>query len=480
MTLVGAYVCPRGVFLAEVSARRSDLQVLRTSDHPGALRDAREAARHLAAALATAGFASADVAVALRGFELAHHTLSFPPAPESALSLIVAREIRRLEPHMADPLVGWLPLPGEDAALPDQPAQRHFVAAAIPRGVATAFEDELRRAGYSLLHLTALPAAVQRLAEEFDANRGATSLLAPLPDGLFLGLFIAGGVRIAIEPPLHEQDAPDAVAMAEEAELGATYVRQQFRGTEIDRAVILGPADQWTETEAQLSQRLGLRVERLDLSGLPVPALAALGAVIDARSPAPLSLGGRVANRRRDQARAVRRQTSLAAVAAAAIVSGWAVFHAIDARQADRDLRRTRQQVEQISASLGPVRQTATQRRLVRDADSLLQVSVSDRAELQRSLAAISNGIAGPIRMDSLHLERGTGSWIAALAGSAVGATSGLAVQSLHDFYRDLPRRLVVEELSLDQMAYVDTTTTDGTGALVRFQVSFVIPERKN
>ena len=37
-------------------------------------------------------------------------------------------------------------------------------------------------------------------------------------------------------------------------------------------------------------------------------------------------------------------------------------------------------------------------------------------------------------------------------------------------------RRLIVEELALGQMAYSDTTAADGTGALIRFDITFALP----
>lgn len=477
--LVGAYVCPRGAWFVEVKQRRNGIEILRSFEHPASLPSAAHAVHHLTSALVTSGLSRAEVVVVVRGFELAHHTLGFPPARDAMLGPIIEREVKRLEPQLTEPMVGWTPVPDDDPTSPDHPPQRQFIVAAIPSALAELFEAGLRDAGCTLLHFTALPAAVQRVSEEFDPGRSATALLLPLPDGLFLGMFLGGGLRIAIEPPLQEHDAPDGAAMAEEAELGATYVRQQFRGAQVERALIAGPAGLWSDTQTLLTERLGVPVERMDINGLSAASIAALGGILDARSPAPLALAGRIAHRKEHQARATLRQTSIAAVAAAAIVAGWAVFQAVDARRADDRLRDARRRVELLGANVGPLRQTAEQRRLVRDANSLARISASDRVQLQDMLAAVSRGIAGPIRLDSLHLERGGAGWIAALAGSAHGTTSGGAVQALHDFYRDLPRRLAIEELGLEQMAYVDTTDTDGR-ARVNFQLSFVVPGRKD
>ena len=476
--LVGAYLNPRGVSLVEVRDKGGGTEIVRSVEETARLGSAAEAVRHLVRSLDTAGMDRADVAVVLRGFDVAHHTLSLPPAPTGMLAPIIDREVRRLEPQMTDPAVAWLPLPDDDGA--DQPPQKHFIVGALPRATTYLIESTLRDGGHALLHLTALPAAFQRLAEDFDPSTTTSALLVPLPDGLFLGLFLGGGMRIAIEPPLLEQESPDGAAMAEEAELGATYVRQQFRGAQIERAVIAGPSHLWPDTQSLLIDRLGVTVDRLDLNGLSTGSLAALGALLDARSASPLALAGQVAARRERQATAALRQTTYAAITAAVVVAGWALWQGIEARRADRDVREARSRMAMLTATVGPVRQTAEQRRLVRDANAMVRMSARDREALQSALAAISGGIVGAIGLDSLQLDRGSNGWVAALGGTAAGATSGGAVQALHDFYRTLPSRVAVEELALQDMVYVDTTAANGRGALVRFQLTFVLPERAN
>jgi hypothetical protein len=473
-TPVGAYVCPRGVFCVETRRRGSHVEVVRVFERLGRLESAGDVARALVATLAEHGVRRADVAVAVRGFEVAHHTISLPPAPPKMLGPIIEREMRRLEPQAGHATIGWLPLPGSD---PGEPLpQRHFLVASAPGAFAEALASALRAERHSLLHLTALPAALQRLVEEYDNPASTTALLAPLPDGLFLGLFLGGGMRIAIEPPLQDQESPDGAAMAEEAELGATYVRQQFRGAQLERALIAGPSQLWADTQSLLAERLAIPVARMDINGHATASLAALGAALDARAAFPLSLGGEVLDRKLNAGRAALRQVAAAAVVAAVVVGGWAVLQALDARRADEELRATLRRLEQYGVSAMPLRQTAEQRRLARDAGEIVRISAADRAALQAALVAISGGIVGPIRLDSLGLERGSNGWVAELVGTAAGASSGGAVQALHDFYRDLPRRLVVEELALDQMAYRDTASD--AGVRVAFQLSFVIPER--
>ncbi len=80
------------------------------------------------------------------------------------------------------------------------------------------------------------------------------------------------------------------------------------------------------------------------------------------------------------------------------------------------------------------------------------------------------------MRIDSIRVEREGDGWTAQIGGTVLGVTSGLAVQALADFYRDLPRRSNISSLTLKQMFYADTTG----GLLVHFQISFGLPGRKS
>ncbi|MEX2179722.1 MAG: hypothetical protein WD801_13480 [Gemmatimonadaceae bacterium] len=478
--VIGAYICPRGVFAIESRRRGAGMEVERTFSvpAPSPLGSARDAAARFVGALAAQNIRGASVAIALRGFDVVHHVLGFPPAPDDLLGTIVDRELRRLEPQLADPppVIAWTPLPTEAAPPPDVMPQRQVLVAACSPETIDAFDSALRGAGHRLLHLTALPAAIQRLEEELIDARETTAIVAPLPDGVFIGFFLAGALRLAVEPPLADaDDRPDSASIVEELELGAIFVRQQFRGAQVERVTVAHGGDSFADVEGRLTERLGLPVQRLDVHGLPAAALAAMGAVLDAQSAHPLALAGSTAGRRPAGAATRLHQASWAAVAAAALVGAWAMFAALSARTAANDLRDARSQVQQESFAMLPMRATASHRKIVRDAVTALRYADADRVELQRALAAIAGAVAGPVRLDSLQLDRGASGWLAQLRGTVSAQSNGLAVQGLHDFYRRLPLRLSVEGLALDEMAYRDATAPGGAARL-QFQLSFELP----
>lgn len=486
--VVGAYACPRGVFAVEFQRRRGAIEVMQTFGAPGRLDSATDAARQLVGTLTSAGIRGADVAIAIRGFDLVHHILEFPPARDDILTMIVTREMARLEPQLADPLVAWMPLPAQQSD-PDAATQRQILAVACPRETPEAFETALKSAGHKLLHLTALPAAVQRLDEELieSTSIDTSAIVAPLPDGAFIGFFLGGAVRLIVEPPLADgDDRPDPGAIVEEVELGAMFVRQQFRGAQVERLTFAQGGDSFAESEARLGERLGAPVRRLDVHGLSAAALAAVGAVLDAQAARPLALAGAAAGRVYTSGKAWLKQLSTVAVVAVVAVGVWATFAALSARDAAHTLRDLRRQVEQESFGIAPIQATAEQRKVIRDAVQTLRVSEADRVELQNALAAIGGAVTFPVRLDSLHLDRGTNGWIADLGGSVVAESNGRAVQALHDFHRALPERLSVQALSLDELKYEDVDPLEGGGgggggiSRVRFRLSFELPTMGN
>lgn len=474
--VVGAYVCPRGVFAIEGKRAGGGIEIERTFEEPVVLESAVEAADRVIDVLRTAGITRADVALVLRGFGVVHHVLQMPPAKDEMLAPIIEREVRRLEPQLGESVVSWISLPSLEAGGPEGGPQRSVLSAAAPSDVVRLFEQRLRAAGYRLVHLTALPVAMQRLLEEFDAGTDSTALVAPLPDGAFLGFCLNGGLRLIVEPPLPAGVEHEVAALAEEVELGAMFVRQQFHGAQIERVVVVGSNASLTDAESVLTERVHVPAQRLGVLDLSPAALAALGALLDAQSPSPLALGGTSRKRSEARARSTLETMSLAAVVLLVLVGAWTITETVRARRAADALQTARRHIEQDSFGLTRLRSTAGQRRLVRDAVAAVRLVVTDRIQLQEALTEIATTVQFPVRLDTVRLARARGGWLAVLSGDIHGVTNTRAVQSLNDLYRELPERLTVDSLKLDQLAYADSA--DGA-AYLRFQLSFAIPTGK-
>ena len=469
-SLVGAYVCPRGVYTIECKRDGGSIAVERRFEVSVQVDNPTSAADQVIRALRSAMITNADVAIAIRGFGVAHHVLQMPPATDELLTPIVDREVRRLEPQLVNPVVGWTPLPPLDVG-PETSPQRSLLAAAIPADVVQAIEQRLQAAGYRLLHLTALPSAMQRLLEEFDPATDSTAFVAPLPDGAFIGFSLNGALRLIVEPPSQQDAEHEAAALAEEVELGVMFVRQQFRTTQIDRITLVGSKVSLSDAETALTERLHVPAKRLSVRDLSPAALTALGAVLDAQATAPLSLGGATLGTRELRAQSTLTSISFAALVLVALLGAWLMTELVREKRASSALHTAQRRVEQDAFGLAPLRSTADQRRMFRDAVAALRLVATDRAELQQVLSGIAATVRPPVRIDSLRLSRAATGWVGNLAGTVSGTTNARAVQTLHDLYRELPLRLTTDSLHLDELAYADAQD-DAGAALVRFQLS--------
>jgi hypothetical protein len=482
-TRVGAYVCPRGVFAIECRNADSGVEVDRTFDAPFGLKTAEEAADHLVSVLQSSGIMRASVSITIRGFGVSQHILQLPPASDALLGPVIEREVRRLEPQLGEFALQSMSLPDLDSGMtgaPGAPVQRSILATAAPSEVVTAFEQRLRAAGHRLEHLTTLPIAVHRILEQFDSGTGTIATVLALPDGAYIGFTLAGGVRLIVDPPLPQDQAHEAAALAEEVDLAAMFVRQQFRGAHIDRVVLIGTRSSLSELKGTVGERLHIPVKQIEAETLTPVAFVALGAVLDARAANPQSLGGATRSRAESPVLSRLETTSLVAVFLLALVAFWTIAETVRTVRADRALRSALHQIEQDAFGLAPLRQTASQRRMVSNALEAVRLSAADRVEVQSALAGVAAVIRPPAHLDSLRLDWSGDMWRAVVVGGIESTSNARAVQTLHDFYRELPHRVALDSLHLDRLSYGDADQSDRDAAAgsVRFQLSFALQTR--
>ena len=481
---VGAYVCPRGAFAIECRNASSGVEVDRTLDAPFGLKTPEEAADHLASVLQSSGIVRASVSITIRGFGVAQHILQLPPASDALLGPVIEREMRRLEPQLDEFALQWMSLPSLESGLtgaPAAPVQRSILATAAPTDVVAAFEHRLQSAGHRLEHLTTLPIAVHRILEQFDSGTGTVATVLPLPDGAYIGFTLSGGVRLIVDPPLPQDLGHEAAALAEEIDLAAMFVRQQFRGAHIDRVALIGTRPSLSELKGTIGERLHIPVKQIEAETLTPVAFVALGAVLDAGAPDPQSLGGATRSRAVSPSLSRLETASLVAVFLLALVAFWTIAETARTVRADRALRTVLAQIEQDDFGLVPLRQTAAQRRMVSDALEAVQLSAADRVEIQSALAGVADVIRSPAHLDSLRLSWFDGRWHAVVVGGIESTSNARAVQTLHDFSRELPQRVALDSLRLDRLSYVDANDTNRgmDGGSVRFQLSFALQNRE-
>lgn len=475
--LVAAYVCPRGAFVVIGRRTTTGVEIERVIDAPASIDSEYAAADHLVTVLRQEQLVAVTLSITLRGFGVVHHVMQLPPAKDDLLNPIIERELRRLEPDLGDSVIGWTPLPALESS-GESVVQRSLFVAAAPRERMVAFEQRLRDAGHRVAHMTALPVAMQRLVDEFDDGGDSVAVVAPLPDGAFMGFVLKGGLRFVVEPPLPRDAEHVNAALAEELDLGAMFVRQQFRGVQLDRIALVGKSDMLEETKTVLTEKLRVPTNQLGIGGMSPAGFAALGAILDLQSPKPLSLGGDSRGRTAVRAADALQSVALTALFVLAIVGAWSVMETVRGMQAERSLRAAQLRIDQEAFGLTSIRETAAQRRLVREAAGAVRVIAEDRAELQNALTGISQAVRAPVYLDTLRLSRVKTGWKAMMSGAVAGPTSAYAIRSLHEAARALPQRLRVDSLRLDSLSYGEGEETTGAPTSVRFQFSLGVLRR--
>ena len=95
------------------------------------------------------------------------------------------------------------------------------------------------------------------------------------------------------------------------------------------------------------------------------------------------------------------------------------------------------------------------------------------------ALAGVAAVIRPPAHVDTLHLAWSDGKWQARLVGGVESTSNARAVQTLHDFYRELPQRIPMDSLRLVRLSYGDADESTGVDrGSVQFQLSFALQPR--
>ena len=315
--LVAAFISPRVVAAFEYRGASKGIAIVRSVEQFGAFASPHAAAEQLVALLHDADVRRANVSVTLRGFGVAQQLVSLSPQDGADPAPAIQRKLDQLE-SAPDVRVAWLETPFSPDEMTDAPALHQLLAVAAPTTVLDAVLTAITSAGHRVTHVTTTAVAAQRLQEELGQPGDATALVAPLPDGAVLAFFNGGWLRLVAEPADYDGHAPTASALAEEAELGATYLRQQFRGAELSQIFLAAPTGSAMDLEVELSERLGVPVVRFE-SQLSVGALMALGGALDSFGPTPLSLHLRAARMRGEMLRVLGLAGAVLAVAAAVL-----------------------------------------------------------------------------------------------------------------------------------------------------------------
>lgn len=478
-----AALSPTGVYLVGCRSTPAGLEVTEYARHTAAYRDSADAARALAGLIEARGGRGARVSVAVSGFGAYHQILSLPPAPREVLLPVIGRELRRLFPDLyvvegEPPLVEYAslgPIRGEEGK-----GQRDLLAAAAPRSLIRTVQGQLGARGISITHWTILPQAMQRLYEAFAGGDRVTAVMIMADGSSLLGLFHGGELRLFTEAAYAAENITESV---ERIERGALYVRQQFRGSSLERVMLAAADEEEVEQIAgAVSERLGLELEPFGPGSSTPGALVALGAALDAASGEPLQLLPIEARPAKEQDRWTHwlLAASLAIVLAA---GGWWAWSGVRAEtRAEQRYEEARAALDSREPAYQQAREIVEARRSHAERVRLIGVLLESRRRLPDLLWPIGSSTS-QVRIDRVRIQAQGSGWAASVEGMATAESAALATSAIDGFFQSLRRELPDAQVSLNRMAPLAAETGPEGGSFgvvgpiaTGFTMSFIVP----
>lgn len=439
----------------------------------------------------TAGPGDAQLTAAIRGFGIAYHLLTLPPAGADVLAPIIDREMRRLFPDIVDPLVSFAvgghidrrtgkraPL-GAKRGLPERRVSAttgeilplEILAAVAPQHVVNTVAGRLERAGIQLDHLTVVPQAMARLYREVNGSPDPAAVAIMLQGSPLIGVFQGGDVRFISEPPPSDEglSAVDVQTVIDQVGRARMYLRQHFRGADIEKIFVAAdPADQ-AHVDAVLNAALNVEVVPLAPAIGPPAAIAALGGVLNAEAGTEMVLYPSPAELRRADASRRARTWMMTAAVVCTLAIGVAAFMTVTAARAVDDLRAERAAADSQMGKIAPAMSVINERRANMERSNAIQGHYAGRQHLARLLNGIRLAQPPGVGITAATLTRTSGGWRVEITGAAVGATSADVAGMVYDFQRELPARIPLEGFNLDSFESAGTEG-DKTGT---FKISF-------
>jgi len=473
-----AFVHPSGASLVEYVRAPEGLHIIAQRVVTSRLAGPTDVAEHLSHAMQLEGGEGAQLAVAMRGFGVEHLIVNLPPAEDEVLRPVLRRELARVYPELEQPLYEFARGGDLERRNRDRPEQhgeprQELLVGAAPREMALTLSRELARHGISLDHLTVLPQALLQLYAEIDDGAGPTSVVLMLTGGPLIGFFHDAQLRFVLEPPASFDATPagEREALLEQLERGRLYLRQTFRGAELQRVLVSADPESAPEIIASLTASLGIDVREFGSDVSTPDPLIALGAVRDAEGTSLINLSPLAVSRVVRVRRARERNVMIAADILIVLAILWAASSVWSLQQLSRSVATSVAQLQRGTPFLPTMRSVAEGRRdYLREAAALDSLA-ADRAGVARVLTAIAGTTRSEVQLEELTLTRNGAIWGADVVATSTGPSTASALVGVDRFYRSLAATITLANRQLVDVVYVSPQA--GGNTALRFHVTF-------
>lgn len=490
--LFGALIDPDRVYVIEYARRAAGVEIL---DHRSVARsmpsieEATDAVIELIRPMARPG--DAQLTAAIRGFGISYQLLTLPPAGADVLAPIIDREMRRLLPDIEDPLVGFavgghidrrmgkvVSAPAtkslqerRSSAATGEGFQLEILAAAAPRHVVNTVAGRLERAGIRLDHLTVVPQAMARLYREVNGSPDPGAVAIMLQGSPVIGVFQGGDVWFISEPPASDEglSAVDVQTVIDQVGRARMYLRQHFRGADIEKIFVAAdPADQ-AHVDAVLNAALNIEVVPLAPGMGPPAAIAALGSVLNAEAGTEMVLYPSAKDLQEAEHKRRLRTWTMAAAAVCVLAIAVAAVMSVTAARTAGELRAERAAADAEMGRIAPAMDVIGERRDNVERTTAIQAHTDRRQQLARLVNGIRLAQPPNVGLTSASLSRVGDGWRVEIAGTAIGATGADVLEGVAEFSRELPARIPLQSFNLDSFEYAG----DAGDMSANFKVSF-------
>lgn len=490
--LYAALIDPDRVYVIEYARRPAGVEITHHMSVARVMPSVDEAVDAVVELIrSAAGPGEAQLTAAIRGFGISYHLLTLPPAGADVLAPIIDREMRRIFPDIEDPLVGFAvggnidrrtgkpAAPSAKKGLPERRSAAstgevlplEILAAVAPRYVVDAVAQTLERAGIRLDHLTVVPQAMARLYREVNGSPDPAAVAIMLQGAPVIGVFQGGDVRFIAEPPASDEglSAADIQTVIDQVGRARMYLRQHFRGADIEKIFVAAEPSDQAHVDAVLNAALNVEVVPLAPAMGPPAAIAALGSVLNAEAggemvfyPAPKDL-------RRAEAKRRMRTWTLAAAVVCLLAVATATVTTVMAAQAAGELKRERAAADAQMTKIAPAMDVIEERQANIERTNAIQSHHAGRRHLARLINAIRLAQPPNVGLTAATLTRTSAGWRVEITGSSIGATGADVLEGVAEFSRELPARVPLQGFTIDSFEYAG----EGGDMSGNFKVSF-------
>lgn len=370
------------------------------------------------------------------------HSLALPSADPEQVRQIVQHEVQRSF-NITDAAIAYTigkAIDRPDANRTGGRGLRQIDIAGAPRPVVDEIRNRFGKRRIKLDALTVAPEVFRRLYDVLDGSQEVTALLVCLQNGPHIAFFVNATLELAIEPPLRlAGEMPiDPVAIVDQLERGAIFLRQQAHGAVATRLLLSAPADDYETLASTIEGRTGMHVVPFGKEVGSPEGLVAMGAVLAGAGSDGLDLLPRPPafdERLKNAMSGIGLVTTTLAVAAAVAVF-WAGMQMLAVKREQRGLEDVQLRVERALPALAKARESAQGRERIASIRNALRDAAVEKAAVTAMMNALPAGSQSAAQLDSLRVTRVVDGVKTMLYGHAAAPSGPAAMSAATIFYR--------------------------------------------